>query len=99
MTVAVALIGLVGVTVPIIAQRKTHRRIDELAHENTQQHEQGRMERVGEIEGLRNAILEHLIIQDETRGTQVDGLHGAIGRVEGKIDDHLMDHKIGTFEV
>lgn len=80
-----AFVGLVVTTlgatvIAWIQNRKTRR-------ENFDQHAAGAEER----RLLHEQLLARLAHQDDIRGEQVDGIHTAIGHVEGKVDAHIAD--------
>lgn len=76
--VVVSTLGVV--TVAWLQTRKIRR-------ENTDQHSLGQQN----AERRHKEMLAALQRQDETRGHQVDGLHTAIGRVDGKLEAHMHD--------
>lgn len=77
----VALITSLGaVLVAWLQNRKTRR-------ENTEQHANGQQA----AQERHEQMLAVLANQDTVRGVQVDGLHTAIGRVDGKLEAHIAD--------
>lgn len=72
-----------SVVVAWLQNRKTRQ-------QNTEQHSHGAAQR----QRHQDELLAALTRQDRVRGEQVDGLHTAIGKVEGKLDAHVGDVRV-----
>lgn len=87
-----ALIAVLVVVLPAVIGGGITLQVKRMDRRNTEQHDLGALERAE----TENRILEHLRLQDETRGHQVDSLHTALGRLHGTLDAHIVEDE--TFQ-